>query len=381
MAITAEELGRIVGCSTATVSRALNNTGPVAPETREAIYRTLRETKYVPQRATKRNGLSKGGKNTQMAVEIIYHRHSPMEQLSVGSRGLTVGPLNPISPAELGLRTLGDSFWREILDGAVAELGACGYAALLRANVDFDDPQLLADFNAPGKSGILVVGEPSPSLNSLIQLCRYPLVLADIVSGQAHDVVTTDNIAGIGMAFDHVYGLGHRKIGFVGRHDANFAYAERFVAFKMKMAEADLHVRPEWVHTGFSHIEETAETMQGMLSLADRPTALLCSNDCVAIGTLRAASALSLRVPEDVSVVGYDGIDASTIVTPPLTTIRVPMKEIGQLAVRLLYMQMQLGVRTHHRGCRMRLVPELIVRGSTAPATKGITSRGNFSTL
>jgi LacI family transcriptional regulator len=362
MAITTEELARMAGCSVATVSRALNNTGAVAPETREAIYRTLRETRYTPQRVRSRK------KGADSLIQIIYHRHSPTETLSLSPEGFVLSPLRPVSKASLRTKSiLNDSFWPGIIDGATAEIQAWGYRAILTTNIDLQDPDLMASINAPDKAGVLLVGEYSDALTPVVDLCRHPLVLADLICDDTHDLVTTDNFAGMGAAFDHLYGLGHRRIGFVGRFDANFACAERFAAFQMKMAAAGLPVRPQWVYEGYSQIEPATEGVKKILSQPDRPSAFLCSNDCVALGVLRAADALGIRVPEQLSVVGFDGTEAVSLFTPTLTTVHVPVEEIGIMAVRLLMTKTKTKSKSAglRRGCRIRVVPELAIGQST----------------
>ena len=365
MVMTASELSRLVGCSMATVSRALNNTGFVAPETREAIYRAMRKHSYVPQRAPKRSNHAKT--TPTPLVHIVYHRHTPREEVWLDHGGLNVGPLNPVSERLLKQRhILGDTFWRRVIDGAVAEANAWGYKAVLQTNTNLQDPHFIADINASGKTAVLLVGEYSAGLKKLVDLCRHPLVLADLICDDSHDVVTIDNLAGISAAFEHLYALGHRKIGFVGKSD-NFAFTERYAAFSLRMAAAGLPLRPEWVYEGYSYIEETTEGMKKLLSRPARPTAVICANDCVAMGTIRAAGALGISVPHQLSIVGFDDIEAAGMATPPLTTVQVPMQEIGRQSVRLLMIQVKSAPHGPHRGCRVRLVPQLIIRQSTAP--------------
>ncbi len=374
MVMTAAEIGRLVGCSTATVSRAINNSGSVAPETRDAIFRMLRETQYVPQRTgRRRKGRAAASASSTRLVHILYHRHSPFEPLTVGQGGVNVGPLHRATQSNLRSPRFGlaDSFWRSIIDGAVAELACWDHKAVLDINTDLKSPQLISDLNEPGKEGVLIVGEASEELREIVAKCRHPLVLADHIYDQTHDVVTVDNLAGISTAFDHIYSLGHRRIGFVGRVDSNFAYAERFNAFSMKMASHSLPVRTEWVYEGYSHIEAAAAGVKKILSRADRPTALICSSDCVAIGALRAATSLGIAVPEELSIIGFDDIDAASLVTPPLTTLHVPAAEIGRQSVRLLMIQARSPVGSQRIGCRVRLVPRLVIRGSTGPAPAG----------
>ncbi|HEV7298415.1 MAG TPA: substrate-binding domain-containing protein [Tepidisphaeraceae bacterium] len=259
-------------------------------------------------------------------------------------------------------------------DAAITEASRWRRRSVLQLCDDLGSEDLLAELSHPDCSGVLVVGEPSESVGELVARCPHPLVLMDIDHVGWPTVVTTDNAYGIAQAFDHVYQLGHRRIGFVGRSDDNFAHRERYVALKMKMAEADLPVRSDWVYGGLSHVVHAVEGMRKMLSSPDRPTAVICGNDWLAIGALRAAQSLGLRVPQDLSIVGFDGTDAALLATPALTTVHAPVREIGRQAIRQLMIQILAGVSERSSGVRIRLQPELIVRGSTAPVA---TANGN----
>ncbi|CAN5507869.1 hypothetical protein BH10PLA1_BH10PLA1_13450 [soil metagenome] len=301
-------------------------------------------------------------------IEIVQHRHSPVEKLSVKNGELRVGPLAPMRQEKASPRSFElNSFHRNIVDGAIEELSRWGYRAQIRMNSDLLDSSLLTDINGSDRSGVLLIGEYSNDLSQFIRHCMHPLVLVDIIGNGVPDVVTTDNFEGIREAFDHLYQLGHRKIGFIGRRDEIVALAERFTAYKLKMTEHNLPVTQDWIYEGYDHIEHTAAAVSSMLSHADRPTALMCSNDCDALGVVRAASGLGISIPGELSVMGFDDVDFASLITPPLTTVRVPVQEMGRQAVRQLMIQLKGGSPTKLRGCHVRLLPELIVRESTAP--------------
>jgi LacI family transcriptional regulator len=232
------------------------------------------------------------------------------------------------------------------------------------------DPVFLKEMNKQDKCGILLVGEYSRDLQRFTESCRHPLVLVDFIHQGPHDVVTIDNLGGIAQAFEHIHKLGHRKIGFVGARVEVEAFHERFVAYKMQMADAGLTVNPAWVFSGFEHIEQAAKGLHPMLSANDRPTALLCANDCYALSVIRAASDLGISIPQQLSVIGFDDGDVASMVTPPLTTIRVPQDEMGQRAARQLMLSVQMQSPEYQSGCEIRVKTSLIVRQSTAtPAT------------
>jgi DNA-binding LacI/PurR family transcriptional regulator len=372
---TFAEVSRLAGCSVATVSRVINNNGPVSPQMREAILTALRETQYLAQRGAKRSRKPRGREMTG-AVEIILHRHSPLEKLSLGGdRGLEVGPLKagPDSPRAMSATYgLGQSFYRQILDGIVHELTDWGYRALIKLNADLLDPEFVADVNGPDRNGILLLGEYTPALARFAETCLHPLVLVDLIHRGSHDVVTIDNTAGITDAVEHLLELGHRDIGYVGKQEQDVAFAERFHAFQLRMVQAGLPIRPEWIYSDDSpsFIEQTAVGVKEILAQPKRPTALVCSNDCYALGVVRAAANMGISIPGELSVVGFDDVEFATMVTPPLTTVHVPLDEMGRQGVRELLIQIQAGVRPKRRGHHVRLLPELVVRHSTGPVPR-----------
>ncbi|HEV7298324.1 MAG TPA: LacI family DNA-binding transcriptional regulator [Tepidisphaeraceae bacterium] len=367
---TIAELGKLAGCSIATVSRALNNSGSVSPKTRESVMKALR-TAQAGQGSIGKNSARRGKATGRQVgfVEIILHRHTIYERVELNKDGLRIGPLaEQPSTGVLDEQSgaLSHAFYRRIVDAAVAELGRWDQRAVMQFNSDLMDGSFLQGLNRPDCNGVILVGEPSPDLGPFIAQCSHPLILADSACDSWPSVVTVDNIAGITMAFEHVYKLGHRKIGFVGAELDNFAAAERFTAFKMRLADVGLPLRPDWVYGGGPQIQPAVRGMTKILSLADRPTALVCVNDWNAIATIRAAESLGLSVPRDVSVVGFDDVEIGSLFNPPLTTVRVPVTEIGRQAVRQLMIQIQAGISTGTLGSKIRLVPELIVRSSTA---------------
>lgn len=363
---TVMEIGRRAGCSIATVSRVLNNSGAVSAKTRESILKAMRETQYLAVRSARR---SNRGRATGGVVEIVQHRHSPWERLSVAPGKVEVGPLEDVPKGGIP-RTVGTSFFQRIVDGAVDELGRWGYRAQLRVDSDLLDADLLADINWPSRNGILLLGEASADVAKFMKQCLHPLVLVDVIYDGSVDVVTSDNYAGIQSTFNHLYELGHRRIGFVGKRDEVPAFVERFTMYKLKMAEAALAVRPEWIYEGHDHIDRTTAGVRRILELADRPSALVCANDCYALGVLRSASQLGISIPGELSVVGFDDEDFAAMVTPPLTTVRVPLQEMGRQAVRQLMIPMLGGPVPARRGVVVRLAPELIVRGSATVSEK-----------
>jgi LacI family transcriptional regulator len=372
MGITVAEIGRMAGVSTATVSRALNDSGSVSPKAREAIAKVLRETRYVHRRNIAARKHAATPAKPGGLVEIVFHRHSPVETLSVSGSSLALGPLDSLPSTGLNneAHRLGLSFHRRVIEGAVAELTKWQCKTVLRLNSDLLDPQFLADMNKPDKQGVLLVGEYSPDMQKFIEQCQHPLVLVDFIHNTLHDVVTIDNLGGIFQAFNHLYELGHRKLGFVGARKDVTAYMERFAAFRLKMAEAGLAMNPDWVYCGPDHIQQVADDMRSILTKSDRPTGLVCANDCYALGVIRAASNLGISIPQHLSVVGFDDTEVGAMVTPALTTICVPQFQMGQQAARQLMIAIQVDAPERTHGCETRVKTSLVRRQSTAAVSQ-----------
>jgi DNA-binding LacI/PurR family transcriptional regulator len=370
MAGTVADISRIVGCSVATVSRAMSNHGSVSPETREAVFKALRDTGYSLQRSGRRGRPSRmqAARETGL-VEILYFRDTPSERVFVDGDGLKLEPAThwPTFGGQPSPNEISGSFHRRLTEAAASELSIWGYKAVLQGSRSLVSADSLAEVNRPDRAGILLMGEYCDALDQFMAQCIHPIVLVDIIHSGRSDVITTDNQMGICQAFDHLYALGHRKIGFVGYCQGVIGFVERFNTFKWKMAEHGLSVVPEWIYEGPNRIGQAEVDVSRILQLPERPTAFVCANDVVALGVIRAAARLGIRIPDQLSVVGFDDDESAALVTPPLTTVRTPIAEIGRQSVRQLMLQIQHPTPPGSRGASVRLTPELVVRESTGP--------------
>lgn len=359
---TLAELSARAGCSPATASRVLNNSAFVAVEVRDRVLAAIRETGYTPRA---RNGARATAPVDRLAtVSVVLHRHTPMERVDIRDGHLDLEPAVDV-PAEAMLsesRRLSDAFYRHIIDGVVDALGSRHAQALLQANKDLMAPAFVADVNAPDRRGIILIGEYSPDLAAFVACCRRPLVLVDFMQDGWPDVVAIDNRGGMAALVQHLVDLGHRDIGYVGG-PLNASLAERRAVCEWELRRAGRSLRPEWCYDGSEQIGAVAAGVTPILKRAKRPTALVCCNDCAALGVLRAAESLGIDVPGQLSVTGFDDIDPAALVKPALTTVRVPMIELGRQAVRLLLTQDPAA--RGGRGCELRVRTRLVVREST----------------
>lgn len=334
---TMRDIAREAGVSQSTVSRVLNDAPtrvPIAPETRERVTLAARRLGYRP------NPLARGlrGAPTMLIGAVVRDITDPffagaIEALSVEAmaRGYNVVLGHAHSRADEALALT-----------AVLETRHCD-AIVLLGDVQ-DQPRLLGDLK-----------------DSLVPV----VALWQGSSALGVPTIDVDNRAGVRAAVNHVADLGHERIAFVsGRPLGDIR--EREAAFNDSMTERFGGVRDGYLQ----HVSNTpaggATALGVLLHLADPPTAVVASTDTLAFGVLHAANALGRRVPDDLSVVGFDDILLASHTVPALTTLRMPAREI---VAEGLDIAIELARNPGHRPERtVRVIaPELIVRQSTAP--------------
>jgi DNA-binding LacI/PurR family transcriptional regulator len=164
-------------------------------------------------------------------------------------------------------------------------------------------------------------------------------------------------------AVRHLVGLGHRRIAYLGDRHGHQSDTERFAGYRRALEEAGLEYDPELVAHGNGKAEGAAAPMQNLLGIVPPPTAVFCYNDMSALGAIRAIRAHGLRVPADISIVGFDDLPIMQFMDPPLTTVCQPMRQMGRLAVQTLARLVAGEVFENNI-----IVPgRLVVRNSTAP--------------
>src|SRR5687767_15091534 len=322
------------GVSIATVSRVLNGRPDVAPDTREAVLRAVREQGF----STNRNARALSGGRT-------------------GLIGVTV-PL--VEAAYFGL----------ILSGTSEALYEQDMRIVLCPTLHEHDREVtLLDRLIRGTTdgAVLMLPEESSTELKALQEQGFPFVVVDprVALDEGIPVVSAAHAAGARAATEHLLELGHRRIGAITGPRAWLASTERLNGYHGALGAAGILPDPALLAAGDFRIGPVTESAAGaMLDLPDRPTAIFAFNDNAAISVLHAARARGLRVPEDLSVVGFDDSELAAIVTPPLTTVRQPLAELGRMAVSLLLRVLE---NQRHDTVRIQLATKLVVRESTAP--------------
>jgi LacI family repressor for deo operon, udp, cdd, tsx, nupC, and nupG len=327
------EVAKRAGVSTATVSRVLSRPQVVAPETRRRVLHAVKAMAYAPNSAAKN-----------------------LRTLRSGKLLVTVPDLS-------------NPFFSLILQGIEDAAHREGQAVLF-GDTQHDEKReerYAMMLQRKEADGLIFLGHHLPKVASDMVRAAAP-GCAPVVNGCEFNPrlripsVHIDNAAAGSEAMDHLYSLGHRRIGIVTGPMVSPLCRDRLrgatTRARAEGAEHDFVV----MHGDFS-IESGAIAGERLFERAERPTAVFCFNDEMAIGVLQAARRRLLRVPQDVSIVGFDDIRFARHMDPPLTTIAQPMREIGEATVRLL-LDILSGKMTEPAS--VTLPHSLIVRGSTA---------------
>ena len=328
---TIREIASAAGVSIATVSRVLNERPGVSAETRGAVLRVVRDHGFTANRSAR--------------------------ALSGGRTGL-IGVMLPIVEA---------AYFSAILSGASEALYEQDMRMVLCPTLHHHEREVtLLDRLMHGTTDGAVLMLPEESNEELKVLRRkgYPFVIVDprVPMDEGIPAVSASNASGARAATEHLLSLGHRRIGAITGPPV-FASTERLTGFHGAMAAAGVLPDPALVLESNFDIEGGAKAAARLLDAADAPTAIFAFNDNTAIGAMRVARERGIRVPEELSIVGFDDSEHSAIVTPALTTVRQPLAEMGRMAVSLL-MRVLDGQRLE--ALHIELKTRLIVRNSTA---------------
>lgn len=329
--LSIKDLARIANVSHSTVSRALCGSPLVKRQTVERIR--------------------------EIAAEHGFRPNAVARSLAT-SRTQTIGVV---------VTSIADPFVAEIFNGIEDEALARGYAVFL-SNCNADpgrEVRVVQSFEEQRVDGIVVTASRVGALYApILERMRVPIVLLNNhhPSRFAHSVMI-ENFEASRAAVCHLIELGHRRIAYIGDRFGYGSDSERFSGYRGALDGADIPFRPELVAHGDGKVDGAGDTVEKLLSTPQPPTAIFCYNDMTAIGVLKTLRARGLRVPGDISLVGFDDLPLTLYMEPPLTTVRQPKFEMGRLAMQLL-LRLIAGSEAEKD---IGVAGELIVRQSTAP--------------
>lgn len=329
---TMDDVARLAGVSTATVSRTLNEPGRVKEPTLVAVRKAVADLGYTPHFG----GRALASNKTDTIGAIV-----PTMENAIFARGLQ----------------------------ALEETLAANGVTLLIASSGYDPAREAAQIRTllgRGIDGLLLIGEARPEeTNALLRQNDVPVVIAwSFNENGAYPCVGFDNHAGAEKMARLVLDEGHRQIAMIaGISRGNDRAAERIAGVRGSLAARGLDLPDDHLIEAPYDLQEALIGMETLMSLNPRPTAVICGNDVLAAGAIMHARQAGLSIPSDVSVVGFDNIDLAVVIDPPLTTLNVPHRRMGQAAAELL-----LAMRNQNDGAAgVELQTEVVVRESLGP--------------
>ncbi|MFC3884457.1 LacI family DNA-binding transcriptional regulator [Bacillus songklensis] len=298
-----KDVAKKANVSTATVSRVLSKPDTVKEETIEKVREAIRELNYQPN------------------VLARQLRRSETKTILVVVPDIT------------------NTFFSKVLRGIESVAVANGYQVLLvdAGNGVEDENGYLNILRQKKADGLVLLTARMESKIVEDMALEYPVVLAcEYIEGSNIPTVSIDNVSGARKATEHLINLGHKRIGFISGPLGGVLGQDRLKGYCQAMAQYNLMVEPILVQEGDFSYESGFNMMMKFLALNNPPTAVFVANDEMAFGVLKAAKSKGLRVPHDLSVMGFDDIKFSSIIEPALTTIEQPAFEIGTKAMELL---------------------------------------------
>ncbi|MFC7777578.1 HTH-type transcriptional repressor PurR [Pantoea sp. GCM10028869] len=303
---TIKDVAKRAGVSTTTVSHVINKTRFVAEETRNAVWEAIKELHYSPSAVAR-------------SLKVNHTK--------------TLGLLATSSEAP---------YFAEIIEAVENRCFERGYTLILgNAHNDLQKQRAYLSMMAQKRvDGLLVMCSEYPDnlLQMLEENRNIPMVVMDwgASRGDFTDTVQDNAFQGGYLAGRYLIERGHRDIGAIpGQMERNTG-GGRHAGFLQAMNEAGITVRPEWVVQGDFEPESGYLAMQQILNQKQRPTAVFCGGDIMAMGAICAADEMGLRVPQDISVIGYDNVRNARYFTPALTTVHQPKAELGEKALEML---------------------------------------------
>ncbi|MEO7965647.1 MAG: LacI family DNA-binding transcriptional regulator [Gemmatimonadaceae bacterium] len=340
--VTIKDVARRAGVSVATVSRVLNNSGPASPDAARRIREAAAELRYVPH----------GGARSLITA-----------------KSQTIGVLLPDIYGE---------FFSEVIRGIDQTAQLHGYHILLSGSHN-GRPEIEAAMRAMrGRTDGIIAMSPHLDARTLFENlpASVPVVLLSCAErDDEHHVISIDNGQGAREMVHHLVSLGHRRIAIIQGAQGNYDATERLLGYRQALLDTGLSPDASLEVPGDFTEAAGHRGSLALLEIEDPPTAIFCANDSMAIGALSALRERGLQVPRDMTVVGFDDIPLARYMNPPLSSVHVPILEMGERAARRL-----IGALAGERSTapRHERVPiRLVVRSSCGHPVKKEASRSD----
>ena len=301
---TIADVAREAGVSVSTVSHVVNGTRRVSPATARTVKAVIEAVGYRPN--------------------VVARSLKTASTQSVG----------------IAISAIANPYFSDIICAIETECARLGMMVFLSDTQD--DParelSVLMAFHQRRVDGVILAPSADPDRRGLAYLrqTRLPCVLVDRTPDPSFDQVGVNNRDAMRALVDHVAGLGHRRIGYIGGHPGFETTLERIVGYRDSLERLGLQFDERYLVTGNASTASAAEATNALLTLAHPPTAIVTGNNMATIGAMRAIRARGLSVPCDISIAGFDDFEWSDCFEPRLTLVAQPCEEIGRRAAFLL---------------------------------------------
>ena len=336
MKSTIKDVAKKADVSIATVSFVTNDSKRISAETKNRVLKAIKSLKYHPSKS---------------AIDLVSGK---------------TGNIGFILTDDHFLRT--EPFYTRIFLGTEFEARSAGYYILLTSiSPDFNEKDILPRFILnKSVDGIIIAGKIP--INLIERICAYniPTVFVDYIPpSNNYPQVLIDNVQGGLLATNHLINLGHKNIAFISGDIDHPSLSDRLIGYKQALENANLPFKNNLIFTDTSYSGRQAGfySAKKLFTKNKNITAVFAGNDAMAIGVMNYLNTISIKVPEDVSVIGFDDIEADLMLNPSLSTIRVPKDELGIEALRLIVNFIKNKKALHKK---IVIPVELIVRESTS---------------
>ncbi|MDQ0191570.1 LacI family DNA-binding transcriptional regulator [Alicyclobacillus cycloheptanicus] len=330
---TIKDVAQLAGVGTTTVSRVINQSGPVHEDTKRRVLEAMKALDFRPH-------------------EI--------------ARGLRTNRLPTVG---MIVSDISNPLFAEIVQAAHRVLMDKGYhleLGITNGN-STEETQLFQSFVRQGISGIIasLIDDTRASISSFLRKLPVPVVLLDRQTASPEtNVVTNDHARGSVEAVDHLVKLGHRDIALILGSAKTFPGRMRKHAILTRLADHGLAVRDEYLHEVELGAAQGHQAMSQLLSLSNRPSAVIIGSNQAFVGALMAIRSANIAYPEDISIISYDDVPLTQLLAPPITIVNRNLQDFGTEAANLL---MEL-IRARSMGARQTILPTwLEIRGSCGP--------------
>lgn len=306
MKTTITDVAKQAGVSMKTVSRVLNGEPNVSAKTKEKVLTAAKALKYSPNLAARGLASSKS-----YLIALLYDIPSP-------------------------------GYVTNIQKGASMACREHGYHLVVEP-MDVEDGKLVQDVEMLLRrlpvDGVILTPPLCDNGRIITVLNHLKIPYVPVAPSSSHGeipIVCMDDVKAADEITTYLIDLGHTDIGFIKGHHRHSASALRFEGFRNAMRRKDVRINPDWIETGEFTFESGLEAAKNLLGRSPRPTAIFASNDEMAAGVMSAAAQMGIAIPSELSICGFDDVPLASIVSPQLTTIRQPVKEMGYTAAKLL---------------------------------------------